>query len=300
VSLLDRAEREREAAVNKLRSAESRAVLASKRAKMHEEEKERWRVRCQELEASKVSPETVHRLQAALKAKTEEHARLERVHTAMLQDVSQGFQEQMEKEREAVQSQVDAMDAEREVMRQQTQLHAQTAEEKEQLTQEVADLYRQVKRMRPASDQLAALRAEHTALQREHAGKVAQCGQVQAELGLMRDELAEALSSVKTLRGDISLLRGERSDAEAAARAATEKATADRTAHRAEMRRKEEAWEKQLRSEQALFVKRVAEHEQFATEKMQRSIDEAKHLHDALNTMRGDLRRYMATPRQPL
>ena len=49
VELLDRAERERDKAVTKLKAAESRAVLASKRATLHEEEKAKYKAQLDEM-----------------------------------------------------------------------------------------------------------------------------------------------------------------------------------------------------------------------------------------------------------
>lgn len=50
--------------------------------------------------------------------------------------------------------------------------------------------------------------------------------------------------------------------------------------------------------QQALFMSRIKKMEDVNMEKLQRSVAESKHLHDALNVMRGDLRRCEVRSRQ--
>lgn len=73
VELLDRADRERDSAVSKLRAAESRAVLASKRAKLHEDEKARYKELLDELQNDMgFTREDYDKLALQLRKKTED------------------------------------------------------------------------------------------------------------------------------------------------------------------------------------------------------------------------------------
>ena len=185
VELLDVAERERDSAVNRLRAAESRAVLASKRAKLHEDEKEKWKAQvrcccdgnpqsnrktiirvvlvlkilcsrpfppctqCEEMAQTTTTPEDLRKIEMALEKKTAEYDRLERMHEAMLQNAEAGFKEQMDKERAAMKRVEDAMHEEREQMRLERAAAANELIEKKRLQQEIVEMYRQVKELRP-------------------------------------------------------------------------------------------------------------------------------------------------------
>ena len=114
VLLLDKAERERDSALVKLRAVENRAVLASKRAQQHEEEKQRCQQLLDELQSENgFTREDYDRLELALRRKTEDLERLERMHEAMMKDAVAGFQEQMDKEKAAVEVKIAQLAKER-------------------------------------------------------------------------------------------------------------------------------------------------------------------------------------------
>ena len=137
-----------------------------------------------------------------------------------------------------------------------------------------------------AADKLEALRMQHAQLTERHTTKCNEYEKVHSELGLTRDELQELMVTVKGLRGNISLLRSERNDAQARAKEAQEALQDFKAVSRRRFKEAEEAAEAEILSQQTRFVREVAEHEQECAEKLQRHIDEAKHMHDALNTLR--------------
>ena len=61
------------------------------------------------------------------------------------------------------------------------------------------------------------------------------------------------------------------------------------------LRQNEVEWEQKDLQSQALFMSRVAKMEGDCTARVQRHMDESKHLHEALDHCRGDLRRFEAS-----
>ena len=292
VELLDKAFTERDSAVNKLRSAESRAVLASQRAKKHEDEMKRCKALLDELQSENgFTREDYDKLGLALRKKTEDLERLERMHEAMMKDAVAGFQEQMDRERADVQIKIDELAKEREELLEQRARDASDKKEKERLEVEVGELKSSLMSMTLRTEKAEALLAEHEELKArcEHLEHVATNAKRQQEMATV--ESLEAKEACEKARGDLTIVRLERDDKITEFKALEQEFVDHKLAERKKKKATEVEHESEVRKQQALFMSRVKKMEVTNMEKLQRHIDEAKHLHDALNIMRGDLRR---------
>eukprot|EP01043_Picozoa_sp_COSAG02_P010257 COSAG02_NODE_357_length_23913_cov_6.793483_5_plen_700_part_00 len=292
VLLLDKAERERDRALTKLRAVENRAVLASKRAQQHEEEKQKCQVLLDELQSENgFTREDYDRLALELRKKTEDLERLERMHEAMMRDAAAGFQEQMDREKAAVEVKIAELAKEREELLEQRARDASDKKEKERLQVEVGELQSKLTSMSLRTEKAEALLTEHEALKArcEHLEHVATNAKKQSEL--LTVENLEVRAACDKARGDLTLVRLERDDKIKEFKALEQEFVEHKLAERKARKVVEQQHESEVRKQQALFMSRVKKMEVANMEKLQRHIDEAKHLHDALNIMRGDLRR---------